>query len=77
MTCDVCGHTDFRRDKVNKTFTVGEKLMVVKGIPTEVCVHCDEPSFTAQVAEQLRRLVHEPHKPDRIISAEVLQFHAA
>ncbi|MCP4589145.1 MAG: YgiT-type zinc finger protein [bacterium] len=77
MICDVCGSTGFHSAEVARTFTVEGKLVVVEGIPAEVCDRCDAPSFTADVAERLRRLVHEPHQPDRIIQAEVLHFHAA
>jgi len=75
--CEKCGRTTFRSEEVTKTFTVGDKLIVVEGIPAEICDNCGEASFSAGVAERLRRLVHEPHQPTRVIQAEVLQFHAA
>ena len=77
MTCDVCGHTVFHSAQVSKTFTIEGKVMIVEGIPAELCDACGEASFNADVAERVRRLVHEPHQPTRVIEAEVLQFNAA
>ena len=77
MTCDNCGQTVFRPDEVTKTFTVDERLIVVEDIPAAVCDGCGATHFSADVAERLRRLVHEPHQAVRVIQAEVLRFHAA
>jgi HTH-type transcriptional regulator/antitoxin MqsA len=77
MTCDLCGHTDFKPSEVTRTFTVDGRLIVVEGIPAEICGRCEAASFSAEVAERVRRLVHEPHEPARIIQAEVLPFPAA
>ena len=77
MTCEVCGHTGFHSAQVSKTFTIEGKVMVVEGIPAELCDGCGEANFSAEVAERVRRLVHEPHQPGRVIEAEVLRFDAA
>ena len=77
MRCEVCGRTSFRHQRVNKSFTVEDRLVLVEGIPAEVCDHCGEANFDASVAEQVRRLVWEPHQPERIVPTEVLPFHAA
>jgi HTH-type transcriptional regulator / antitoxin MqsA len=52
-------------------------VTVVEGIPAQVCERCGEPTFSADVAEHVRRLVHEPHQPVRVVSAEVLAYRAA
>ena len=77
MTCEVCGQHTFRDDKVDKTFQVNGKIIMVEDVPTTICTHCSDATFTAEVAEQLRRHIHEPHTPDRVIETEVFQFHAA
>ena len=77
MICEVCGHTNTHADRVDRTFTVEQKLILVEGIPAELCNDCGSASFSAEVAERLRRLVHEPHRPARLIQAEVLEYHAA
>jgi YgiT-type zinc finger domain-containing protein len=77
MTCEVCGRTSFRNEQVSKAFSIENKLVLVEGIPAEICNHCGEANFDAQVAEQVRHLVRDPHQPARVVPTEVLQFHAA
>ncbi len=77
MICDICGHAGFHSALVTRTFTLDGKLLVVEGIPAEICDRCEAVSFNAEVGEQLRRLIQEPHQPARVIQAEVLEFDAA
>jgi YgiT-type zinc finger domain-containing protein len=77
MICEVCGRERFEQQRVNRSFQVGEKLVLVEGIPAQVCSHCGEASFDSDVAERIRQLVHEPHTPQRVIEAEVLRYDAA
>jgi YgiT-type zinc finger domain-containing protein len=76
MICEVCGNDTFHSGKVNRTYTINDKLFVVEGIPAQICDRCGAASFRADVAEQVRRLVHEPHAAARIIQAEVLEYQA-
>lgn len=77
MICEVCGRDRFEEQRVNRSFQVGEKLVLVEGIPARVCTHCGEANFDAAVAEKIRQLVHEPHTPHRVIETEVLRYDAA
>lgn len=77
MNCDVCGHDAFRSETVSRSFVVNRKVYLVDGIPAEVCERCGAPSFTAEVGERVRCLIHEPHARGRIVPAELLEFHAA
>ena len=77
MICDVCGSHGFRNETVSETFRIGDEVFVVEGVPAEVCERCGEATFSAAVAEQVRRLVREPHEAVRILRAEVLDFRAA
>ncbi len=77
MTCDVCGRSDFRDDRIVETFSVGGKLFVVEAIPAQICNRCGEVSLSAHVAEEVRQLVHGPHRPERVVEAEVLLYRAA
>jgi YgiT-type zinc finger domain-containing protein len=77
VICDVCGCDSFRAESVSETFRVDDRVFVVENIPAQVCERCGEAVFAADVAEQFRRLVHGPHQPVRIMSAEVIAYHAA
>jgi len=77
MICEVCGQDSFHAAEVSRTFTLDDKVFVVEGIPAEICDRCGAANFRGSVAEQVRRLVHEPHPISRVIQAEVVRFHAA
>ncbi len=77
MTCDVCGNTTFHSATVSKAFNIDGRLFWVEDIPAEICDRCGEESFTAEIAESLRKLVRAPDRAGRIVQAEVLRFHAA
>jgi YgiT-type zinc finger domain-containing protein len=77
MTCDTCGRVVFCQATVNETFQLGDRIVLVEGIPAEVCQNCGEPIISADTAEQVRQLVHGPHRAARIVMTEVLAYKAA
>lgn len=77
MICDVCGCNRFRAESVSDTFRVEDRVFVVENIPAQVCERCGEAVFAADVAEHVRRLIHGPHQPIRVLSAEVLAYRSA
>ena len=77
MKCDNCGSADLSPQLVDRSFHVGDKLVLIEAIPATVCQTCGEATFDAEVAERIRRMVHEPHAPVRKIEAEVLRYDAA
>lgn len=77
MICTVCGCEEFRAERVSDTFRVGDRVYLVENIPADVCTRCEEPVFSADVAEQVRRLINGPHQATRVISTEVLSYRAA
>ncbi|MBI3271261.1 MAG: YgiT-type zinc finger protein [Planctomycetes bacterium] len=77
MTCDTCGNATFRYQTVTRLFSVEGRVLVVEGIPAEVCDRCEAATFSRETAERLRTLVHEPHVGGRPIPAEVIPFQAA
>jgi len=70
MTCRVC-----RREMTLKTITVdlrvGDKLLVVEGVPAIVCEHCGEKVFTPAVTRKLQDLGKRRKKPPRILKVPV------
>ena len=77
MICEICGHSHAHPGKVTETFRADGKVIVVEGIPAEICDRCGAASFSAEVAERVRRMIHGPHKAVRVIEAEVLDFQVA
>jgi YgiT-type zinc finger domain-containing protein len=77
MICESCGNATFHSGSSNETFSIAGRIYVVEDIPAQICDRCGAPSFSADVAERVRRLIHEPHKAGRLVQAEVLQYDAA
>lgn len=77
MICEVCGHDRFVARGVERSYHVKGQWVVVEGIPSQVCERCGAANFTAAVAEQVRQMIHQPHKSGRFVQAELLDFHAA
>lgn len=71
--CHVCGSTEARHELVSEVFEIGEKRVLVEGIPACVCARCGEATFSRETAERIRRSVHGEAKPVR---SEVLEVFA-
>jgi YgiT-type zinc finger domain-containing protein len=61
-----------------KTVTVdlriGDKLLVVEGVPAKVCDHCGEKVFTPAVTRKLQNLVKRRRKPPRTLKVPVFSL---
>lgn len=77
MICEVCGSDSFREKRVDRSFAVEGRPVLVEHIPAKICERCGEATFEAVVAEKIRQLVQESHTPGRTIQAEVIDFNAA
>ena len=57
MTCFMCkGKTE---DKLtNFIADLGSCIIIVKGVPSQVCTQCGEVSYSNEVAEQLQKIVN-------------------
>jgi YgiT-type zinc finger domain-containing protein len=69
--CHVCGSTKARQDFVSQTFEVEGKRVLVERIPATVCARCDEPVFSADVTELVRRMIHGEVRPVRTVTTDV------
>ena len=57
MTCFMCkGTTEDRL--TNFIADLGNCIIIVKGVPSQVCTHCGEVSYSNDVAEQLQKIVN-------------------
>jgi YgiT-type zinc finger domain-containing protein len=57
MKCAICHFGQTKPGDATVTFERGSKVIVVKGIPGEVCDSCGEPYFTRDVTERLQARV--------------------
>lgn len=57
MTCFMCkGTTEDRL--TNFIADLGNCIIIVKGVPSQVCTQCGEASYSNDVAERLQKIVN-------------------
>ena len=71
FNCHVCGHTAAKREFVSEVFTIAGRRVLVENIPTQVCAHCGEATFSSETTEKIRRLVHESSRPLKTVPLDV------
>ena len=73
-TCDVCGNTAFRPERVEEVFHIEGRLVLVEGIPARICKRCGDATFDRQTTEKIRRTVHGEERPARRVELDVFAF---
>jgi len=69
--CHVCGGTAVREELVSEVFTIDGRRVLVERIPAQVCERCNEPTFSRETTEKVRRLVHGEGRPVRTVPLDV------
>ncbi len=54
--CDCCGKAGVLRKKTTRSFGRGNSVVVIDGIPLQVCPHCGESYFAAATLQEVERL---------------------
>lgn len=74
--CYFCkGKTD--KQRVTVDYRWGDKLIVIKNVPAEVCSQCGERYFDAEVSRQMEAIVLSKKKPSLSITVPVCEFAGA
>ncbi len=66
--CQVCGAPEARSEVVSEAFLIDGLPVLVEGIPTIVCVHCSDTTFSRATTERIRRMVHGETQPVRSVA---------
>ncbi|MCI2001126.1 MAG: type II toxin-antitoxin system MqsA family antitoxin [Clostridia bacterium] len=56
MTCFMCKGT-LENKLTNFIADMGNCIIIVKGVPSQVCTQCGEISYSNEVAEQLEKII--------------------
>jgi HTH-type transcriptional regulator / antitoxin MqsA len=72
--CHVCNSEGFYQELVNEIFQVNRKFYLVEQIPATVCSHCGEESFSREVTERIRVMLHGDAKPVKSITVDVFAY---
>lgn len=74
FVCHVCGSTEVHEEMVNEIFLIEGKFILVENIPAKICARCDEPTFSRETTEKIRRMVHGQTQPVKSIQVDVFAF---
>jgi len=55
--CPLCGGTLIPHQKATIPFVLGNKVVVIKDVPAEVCGSCHEPYLTGRLTDQVMALL--------------------
>ncbi|MDJ0729126.1 MAG: YgiT-type zinc finger protein [Crocosphaera sp.] len=72
--CYNCGSKEFQEQKVNETFEVKGKLVIVENIPAKVCCRCGEVIFSSEITEKVRLMLQGDTKPIKAIQVNVFAY---
>ncbi len=72
--CHVCGSNEIKQELVKETFEVDGKLVIVEGIPAQVCQRCGEVTFSSEIAENIRLIINSNKQPTKSIQVDVFAF---
>jgi HTH-type transcriptional regulator / antitoxin MqsA len=72
--CHTCGSSETKRQLIKETFEINGKLVIVEGIPAEVCLRCGEVTFSSEVAESVRLIINGDKQPQKSIQVDVFAF---
>ncbi len=74
MRCHLCKHGETRPGETTVVLERGESVIVVRGVPAEVCDTCEEAYVSAEVSEAVFRLAESA--VERGVEVEVLRYAA-
>ena len=73
MKCIVCKNGETRPGSTTETYELGTAVVVVRGIPAEVCDQCGEAYTDAQTTRQLETIVERARKAGGVVIQEYEQ----
>ena len=74
FTCSNCGVREGREELVDEVFRIDGKYVLVDHIPARVCTRCGEQTFSREITERVRLLVHGQAKPTKSIALKVFEL---
>lgn len=71
--CYFCKGTTIEQE-TTVDYRWGDKLIVIKNVPAEVCSQCGEKYFDAEVSRQMEAMALGKEKPHHTITVSVCEF---
>lgn len=74
MRCVLCKHGETAPGRTTETYELGSAVVVVRGIPAEVCSQCGEAYTDSDTTRRLEALVESLKRPGAVV---IQEFQAA
>ena len=62
MICFLCKGT-MNDGFSNFTADMGKSIVIIKHVPSQICIQCGEVSYNDKIAERLEKIVHSLAEP--------------
>ncbi len=73
MTCVVCKNGETRPGTTTETYELGAAVVVVRGIPAEVCDQCGESYTDAETTRRLETIVARARQTGGVVIQQYAQ----
>jgi len=70
MICVLCRTGETKPGKTTETYEIGATVVVVRGIPAEVCQQCGETYTDEPTTRQLERIVDKARRAGVVVIQE-------
>ena len=74
ITCVVCYGEESCTELVEEVFRVDGHWVLVGGIPASVCARCGEQTFSREITEKVRLMVHAEGETKTSVPMQVYDF---
>jgi YgiT-type zinc finger domain-containing protein len=71
--CSVCGAT-LRSERITYAQPTGDSVVLVAGVPTQVCPQCGEEYLSADTVDAIQQILQERPEPELV---SVTRYHYA
>ncbi|MFZ2631755.1 MAG: type II toxin-antitoxin system MqsA family antitoxin [Desulfosalsimonadaceae bacterium] len=73
MSCVFCGGKVVSRN-VTFVYEHGEQLLVIRGVPAEVCAACGERTYSPEITDEIMKFAKQRFQPVKLIQVPVFDY---
>jgi len=73
MSCVFCGGNVVSK-KVTFIYEHGEQLLVIRGVPAEVCTTCGERTYSPEITDEIMKFAKQRFQPIKLIEVPVFDY---
>jgi len=70
MTCALCRTGETKPGKTTETYELGSTVVVVRGVPADVCQQCGEAYTNEATTSQLEKIVNQARHAGVVVIQE-------